>query len=58
MDHHAGEARTDGDRILRLCQIILVVQVSLLLFFFVYAFFVPFVTFLEKLNNGVTVKDY
>ncbi len=58
VDHHAGEARMDGDRILRLCQIILVVQVALLLFFFVYAFFVPFVTFMEKLNNGVTVKDY
>lgn len=51
VDHAASEAQRRGARILAICRVFLVVQLVLLLFFFVYAFFVPFVTFLERLTS-------
>lgn len=53
----ANEARLRGNQILRLCNIMMVLQGILLLFFFVYAFFVPLAAVLEKLSQKESVKD-
>ncbi len=54
------EARTRGGQILQLCKVLLILQGVLLVFFFVYAFFVPLVTFFEKFSasgDAELVKD-
>jgi hypothetical protein len=50
----ASEAAGQGREIVRLCNYLLLLQGVLLVFFFIYAFFVPLVTLFEKI---VTRKD-
>ena len=50
-----GEARDRGEEIIRLCYILLGIQVLLLVFFFVYGFFVPMTAFVERLNRRPVV---
>jgi hypothetical protein len=55
--HNAAEARSGGERIIRLCHILLTIQALLLLFFFVYGFFVPLTAVLERLSrNPIVVR--
>ncbi len=52
------EARERGKQIIRLCYLLLAVQILLLGFFFVYGFFVPLTAFLERLNRtSVTFRE-
>jgi len=48
---NAGEARESGAEIIRLCHILLVIQILLLGFFFVYGFFVPLTAFMERFTR-------
>lgn len=58
VQHNADEARERGTTILRLCNVLLILQGILLVFFFIYAFFVPLVTLYEKLTTtSNSVKD-
>lgn len=45
------EARTRGAQIVKLCYILLVIQILLFAFFFVYGFFVPLTAVLERLTR-------
>jgi hypothetical protein len=55
VEHNASEARDRGREIIRLCYILLGIQVLLLVFFFVYGFFVPMTAFVERLNRKSVV---
>jgi hypothetical protein len=55
----ATEAGRRGHDILRLCNYVLALQGVLLVFFFVYAFFIPLVTFYERIvTRGDPVADF
>ena len=51
VEHNATEARSRGQAIIKLCYILLAIQIVLLAFFFVYGFFVPLTAFLERLTR-------
>lgn len=52
------EARKRGHKIIQLCNVMLVLQVLLLGFFFIYGFFVPLTAFLERLSRtSVTFRE-
>jgi hypothetical protein len=49
--YNVNKARMRGAQIVRLCNVFMVVQAVLLCFFFIYAFYVPLITFLERLTR-------
>lgn len=49
LQYNVDEAKERGTQILHLCNVIMVVQGLLVIFFFIYAFFVPLTLVLEKL---------
>ena len=51
VEHNAREANSRGTKIIRLCYILLATQILLLAFFFVYGFFVPLTTILERITR-------
>jgi hypothetical protein len=51
VEHNADEAKTRGEQIILLCHVLMVVQVLLLGFFFVYGFFVPLTALWERLTR-------
>ncbi|WP_193214540.1 MCP four helix bundle domain-containing protein [Luteolibacter marinus] len=55
VEHNAIDARARGAEIIRLCYILLGVQLLLLAFFFVYGFFVPLTAILERLTRRPVV---
>lgn len=52
VEHNANEAKTSGEHIIRLCHVLMVVQVLLFGFFFVYGFFVPLTALWERLTRS------
>ncbi len=52
---NAREARERGTEIIRLCHVLLVIQILLLGFFFIYGFFVPLTAFMERLTRTTVV---
>lgn len=55
VEHNAKEARARGAEIIKLCYVLLAVQVLLLAYFFVYGFFVPLTAVLERLTRKPVV---
>jgi hypothetical protein len=56
--HEATEAGRRGAEIIRLCNYLLILQGVLLVFFIIYAFFVPLVTFYERsVTQGDKLTD-
>ena len=51
VEHNANEAKSRGEQIIRLCHVLMVVQVLLFGFFFVYGFFVPLTALWERLTR-------
>ncbi|MCP5533468.1 MAG: MCP four helix bundle domain-containing protein [Akkermansiaceae bacterium] len=49
VEHTVREARIRGAQIVKLCYILLIIQILLFAFFFVYGFFVPLTAVLERL---------
>lgn len=58
VEHNANDARSRGQAIIRLCFILIGIQLLLLVFFFVYGFFVPLTAILERLTRrSVTFEN-
>lgn len=51
IEHNARDARARGAEIVKLCYLLLVIQLLLLAFFFVYGFFVPLTALWERLTR-------
>ncbi|MGB6221062.1 MCP four helix bundle domain-containing protein [Haloferula sp.] len=51
VEHNATDARSRGQEIIKLCYILIGIQLLLLIFFFVYGFFVPLTAILERLTR-------
>jgi hypothetical protein len=51
VEHNANEAKSRGEQIIWLCHVLMVVQVLLFGFFFVYGFFVPLTALWERLTR-------
>ncbi|HKS36972.1 MAG TPA: hypothetical protein VJW76_07275, partial [Verrucomicrobiae bacterium] len=49
--YNVNEARRRGVQIVRLCNVFMIAQAVLLVFFFIYAFYVPLIALLERLTG-------
>jgi len=57
LQYNLSQAKERGESITRLCNISLAVQLALVAFFFIYAFFVPLVALLERLTRPSPVRE-
>lgn len=57
VEKNVADTKARGVEIFRLCNIFLLIQTILVVFFLIYAFFVPFIAILEKLTRRTGVQD-
>jgi hypothetical protein len=51
VEHNAAEAKARGEEIIRMCHVLMIIQMLLLVFFFIYGFFVPLTAVWERLTR-------
>lgn len=57
VQNNVSKARDSGRKIINLCNWLLVIQIILLGFFFIYGFFVPLTAFMERVTRKPVVFD-